>query len=88
MGLRHDGATGDEQVVHSTPEQPLDYEEVARRTGMSVDWAMRHLDTLPHHRPSPRRVSFTQDVDDYLASVRHILNDPFQRPKAARQKRV
>lgn len=71
--------------VESPPEEPFGYAEFARRTGVSVDWAKRHIASIPHRRPSPRRVKFTQqDVDDYLESVRHVPADPFKRSKAAR----
>lgn len=69
-------------------EPPFGYEEFARRTGLSVDWVKRHIMSLPHHRPSPARVRFTQqNVDDYLESVRYIPADPFKRSKAARSTR-
>lgn len=70
------------------PEEPFGYPEWARRTGMSVDYAKRHIRDLPHRRPTPGRVKFTQqDVDDYLASVRHVPADEFKRSKPARQTR-
>ena len=80
--LEHEPQTG------PLPEAPFGYEEFARRTGMSADWAKRHIGRLPHHRPTPGRVRFTQqDVDDYLASVRHVPADPFIRAAAARARR-
>lgn len=76
-------------MTDPAPEQPFGYEEFARRTGMSVDWAKRHISSLPHRRPTPGRVKFTQqDVDDYLASVRHVPTDPFKRSKAARTRKA
>jgi len=69
----------------SPVEEPFGYEEFARRTGLSVDWVKRHVSSVPHRRPSPARVRFTQqDVDDYLESVRHVPADPFKRSPAAR----
>jgi len=72
-------------MTTTDPEEPFDYAEFARRTGLSVDWVKRHVSSIPHRRPSPARVRFTQqDVDDYLESVRHVPTDPFKRSKAAR----
>lgn len=71
-----------------TPEEPFGYAEFARRTGMTTDWAMRHIADLPHFRPTPRRVKFLQrHVDEYIASVNHIPADDFKRNKSARQTR-
>lgn len=68
-----------------TPEEPFGYDEFARRTGLSVDWVKRHVSSVPHRRPSPARVRFTQqDVDDYLESVRHVPADPFKRSPSER----
>lgn len=67
------------------PEEPFGYAEFARRTGMSEDWARRNLGKLPHLRPTPGRVKFTQrNVDDYLKSVSYVPHDPFRRSAAAR----
>jgi hypothetical protein len=70
------------------PEEPFGYEEFAHRTGMSADYARRHIKELPHFRPTPHRVKFLQKhVDEYIASVNHTPADPFKRTGRTRQTR-
>lgn len=69
-------------------DAPFAIDEFARRTGLTVDWIRHHMDQVPHHRPSPGRVVFTQqDVVEYLASVRKVPADAMRTTARARSRR-